>query len=66
MGEVRGEIVSDDGVLVIRSIRVVYRLKTAEEHHDAARRVLGFHARFCPVARTLAPGVEIATELELV
>ncbi len=50
---------------MIRSIRVVYDLAVAAEHHATARRVHEFHAGFCPVARTLEGAVAIATELEL-
>ena len=66
MSEVRGAISKDGKVLVIRRIEVTYLLKLAEEHREAAEHVLEFHADFCPVARTLAGCVEIATSLELV
>ena len=56
----------DEKVLIIRRIDVVYRLKVAAEHHEAADRVHGFHAGFCPVARSIAPAIEIGTTLELV
>ena len=60
-------MVSKEGkVLVIRRIEVTYHLKLAEEHQDAAERVLEFHADFCPVARTIAGCVEIETKLEFV
>ena len=45
---------------------MTYRIALPEEHHDTARRVLGFHARACPVARSLEGVIEIQTELELV
>jgi len=45
---------------------VTYRLKAPEDQHEEAGRVHGFHARFCPVARSLEGGIEIQTELELV
>lgn len=55
---------NDDGVLVIKRIRVTYRIALPDEHHDTARRVLGVHARACPVARSLEG--EIETKLELI
>jgi len=58
-------VVNDDGVLVITNITVTYRIALPEEHHDTARRVLGFHARACPVARSLEGGIDIETKLEL-
>ena len=54
-----------DGVLVIERIVVTYRLALPAEHHDTAHRVHGFHARACPVARSLEGGIEIETRLEL-
>ncbi len=61
-----GEIFDEDGVLVIERITVSYRLRIPAEQHDEARRVHGFHARGCPVARSLEGGIEVVTELELV
>jgi uncharacterized OsmC-like protein len=60
-----GEVIDDDGVLVITRITVTYRLALPPEHHDTAHRVHGFHARACPVARSLEGGIEIQTRLEL-
>jgi organic hydroperoxide reductase OsmC/OhrA len=45
---------------------VRYRLGVPAERHADAERVHGFHARFCPVARSLAGAVDVTTELELV
>ncbi len=53
-------------MLVIRRITVRYRLRIPPERHDDAQRVHGFHARFCPVARSLEGGIDVRTELELV
>jgi hypothetical protein len=50
-------------VLVIRSIRVVYSLRLAADRRPDGERVHGFHAGFCPVAKTLEGAVEIETEL---
>lgn len=60
----RGEIETDDGVLVIRRIEVVYDLKIAAELREAAERVRGFHQDKCPVARTLRGCIEITTRIE--
>ena len=56
----------DDKVLVIRGIDVTYRLAIPAEHHELAQRVHGFHAGFCPVARSIEGSIAIGTELELV
>jgi organic hydroperoxide reductase OsmC/OhrA len=58
--------VLEDKVLVIRRITVRYRLGVAEESRREVERVHGFHARFCPVARSLEGAIDVRTELELV
>jgi uncharacterized OsmC-like protein len=54
-----------DGVLVIERIVVTYRIALAAKDHETARRVLGVHARACPVARSLEGGIDVQTRLEL-
>ena len=66
VSEVRGTIGKDDKVLIIRRIDVAYRLRIPEESREVAERVLGFHAGFCPVARSIEGSIEIGTALELV
>jgi uncharacterized OsmC-like protein len=51
-------------VLVIRRIHVTYHLKADPDKHETAEKVLGFHADFCPVARTMKGCVDISTELQ--
>ena len=64
--EAEGEIEkNEDKVLVIRRIHVTYYLKVAPEHYETAERVLGFHADYCPVARTIRSCVNITTSLEM-
>ena len=55
-----------DGVLVLERITVRYRLPVPDDRRKDAERVHGFHARACPVARSLEGGIEVHTELELV
>jgi organic hydroperoxide reductase OsmC/OhrA len=62
--EAIGEIESERGVLVIKRITVRYRLPVAPEQRAVAERVHGFHARSCPVARSLEGAIEIRTALE--
>jgi organic hydroperoxide reductase OsmC/OhrA len=64
--EAIGEIETEDRVLVIKRIHVRYRLAVAEEHRAEAERVHSFHARYCPVARSLEGGIAVSTELDLV
>ena len=61
-----GEIGKQEKVLVIRRIRVVYRFEADEEHRATIERVHGFHADYCPVARSISGCIEIETALELV
>jgi uncharacterized OsmC-like protein len=64
--EATGEIFDRDGVLVIERITVRYRLPVPDDRREEAERVHGFHARACPVARSLEGGIDVRTELELV
>jgi uncharacterized OsmC-like protein len=67
VSEVTGEIdTTDDGVLVVRRVHVRYRLKADPDMREVIDRVLGFHARKCPVARTIDGCIEVTTELDLV
>jgi uncharacterized OsmC-like protein len=50
-------------VLVIRRIHVSYHLKADPDKRETAEKILGFHADFCPVARTMKGCVDISTEL---
>ncbi len=61
----RGDLGKDGKVLIIRRIHVTYRLVADEEHRETAERVHGFHADFCPVARSIQGCIEIETELVL-
>jgi len=58
-GEVEKE---DDGVIVIRRIHVLYRLKADEAERETIERVHGFHADRCPVYRTLKDSIDVTTE----
>ena len=62
-----GEIEKERKVLVIRRIHVTYRLEgVAEEDRDTVERVRGFHADYCPVARSIRDSIDITTEVEYV
>ncbi|RMH19547.1 MAG: OsmC family peroxiredoxin [Gemmatimonadetes bacterium] len=61
--DVVGEVEKDEGVLVIRRIRVTYHLDADLEHAEMVRRVHDMHAERCPVYRTLAGCIDITTEL---
>ncbi len=53
-------------MLVIRRIHVTYRLQIEPARREVAERVFGFHADFCPVARTLRGCIAITTALDMV
>ncbi|MDP9159107.1 MAG: OsmC family protein [Acidobacteriota bacterium] len=63
--DVRGEIESDDGVLVIRKVHVHYLLKGAEHARETVERVHGIYAGKCPVYKTLSPAFEITSDFEI-
>jgi uncharacterized OsmC-like protein len=63
--EVTGEIETEDNVLVIRRIHVVYHLIASAESRDIAERVHRIHARFCPVYLSLHKAIKITTEYRL-
>jgi len=63
VAEGTGEIEKEEGVLVVKRIHVVLRLKAEEQHRDTAERVMGFFADKCPIYRTLKPAIAITTEL---
>jgi len=58
-----GEVESEDGVLIIRRIHVVYHLKGAELRRETVERVHAVHHSFCPVYRTLSGCIEMTTEV---
>jgi uncharacterized OsmC-like protein len=63
-GEAVGELEVEDGVLVIRRIRMLVRLRAEESQREAAERVIEVYASQCPVYRTLAKSIDITTELD--
>ncbi|HWH13507.1 MAG TPA: OsmC family protein [Miltoncostaeaceae bacterium] len=66
-GTATGTVTPDeDGVLVLRRVHVAYVLRLDEEHRGAAEEVHAVHARRCPNARSVAPAITIATDLEIV
>ncbi len=60
-----GEIEKDGKVLVIKRIHVRYHLKLDPEKRELAEHTHGFHADYCPVARTIRDCVAITTSLEM-
>ncbi len=64
--EVRGEVESEDGVLVIRRIHVSHKLRAPQSAREVVERVHGVYAQKCPVYRSLYRAIEITSSYELV
>lgn len=60
-----GEVEVEKKVLILRRIHVTYRLRAPAEQREVIEQVHGFHARFCPVYRSITPAIEVTTELDL-
>lgn len=65
VAEVRGEIESDGGVLVIRRVHVNFQLRAGEDVRATVERVHAIYAQKCPVYRTLEPAMQITSSYEL-
>jgi len=61
---VEGEIETENRVLIIRRIRVVYHLTAPQTARETAERVYGIHHQHCPVYMSLHKAIEIKTELQ--
>ena len=53
-------------MLVLKRIHVRYRLEASEQQRETVERVHEFHARFCPVYRSIEGSIDVTTEFELV
>ncbi len=63
--DVSGEVEkADDGVLVIKRIHIVLRLRAPGEARATAERVHGFYAEKCPVFRSVRAAIDVTSELE--
>jgi uncharacterized OsmC-like protein len=57
----------EDGVLVVKRIHVVYRLRLDEDADpDAVQRAFDHHMPKCPVYRSIGAAIDVTTELDLV
>ena len=63
--EVTGEVEKEDGVLVIRRIRVQMRLAAPEQARETVERVHGMYAMNCPLYRTLHKTIALSSSCEL-
>ena len=66
IAEVRGEIETEEGVLVIRRVHVHMKLKVLPGSRETIEHVFGMYADRCPLYRTLKPAIAITSSYELV
>ena len=64
VGDVTGEVEKDGDVLVLRRIRVRYKLRVPDGVRDTVERVREFHADRCPVARSIRGAIDVQTEVD--
>ena len=62
----RGEVETEDGVLVIRRIFVHHRLKTSQDVRNTVEEVHKNYPMHCPLYRTLHRCIEFKVSYELV
>ena len=65
VGDVTGEVETDEGVLVIRRIHLAMRLEAPEKSLEAVERVHGLYAMHCPLYRTLHKAIELTSSYTL-
>lgn len=65
VGDVTGEVETEENVLVIRRIHVAMRLIAPESAREAVERVHGFYAMRCPLYRTLHNAIQLTSSFTL-
>ena len=65
VAEARGEIETEDGVLVIRRIHVDFTLMTSQELGEIVERAHSFYIHKCPVYRSLRAAIQITSSYKL-
>jgi uncharacterized OsmC-like protein len=59
-----GEIEAENGVLVVRRIRVLVHLRADSSQQETAERVIGVYAEQCPMHQSIRKAIDITTELD--
>jgi uncharacterized OsmC-like protein len=62
--DVTGEVEQEDGVLVIRRVKVAMQLDAPESARETIERVHGMYAMRCPLYRTLHNAIELSSTWE--
>jgi len=65
--QVRGEVESEGGVLVIKRVHVTHTLQNEDPDaiRDAVERLHGVYAQGCPVYRSLSPAFQITSSVHI-
>lgn len=58
--EVAGENELEDGIPVLRRVRILYHLDLPAGYEEKVQRALQTHAAKCPTARSLSGAVEVS------
>jgi len=66
IAEVRGEVETEDGVLVIRRIHVAMEIVAPEESRATIERVHGIYAMNCPLYRTFRKTLDLSSSVTIV
>jgi uncharacterized OsmC-like protein len=64
--EVKGEVETEDGVLVIKRIHVHLKLAAGDDVREVVERVHGVYAMRCPLYRTLHTAIALTSSYELI
>ena len=65
VGEVTGEVETEEGVLVIRRIHLAMRLVAPEQARETVERVHGLYTMRCPLYRTLHKTIQLTSSFTL-
>ncbi len=63
--DVRGEVETEDGVLVIKRVHVAFTLRASAGVRETVERVHGVFANRCPVYRSLYTAIQITSSYTL-
>src|SRR5579862_945116 len=63
---IRGEVETEEGVLVVRRIHVAMRLVASEDKREVVERTHAMYAMRCPLYRTLHNAIELTSSVQLV
>lgn len=66
VGEVTGEVETEEGVLVIRRIHLAIQLVAPDQALETVERVHGLYGMRCPLYRTLHKTIQLTSSFVLV